>query len=283
VKSAICMIVRNEARDIQEWIAFHALAGFDAQIIFDNGSTDGTAALIQAAAHHYDIRFHDWPHRHAESQVNAYEAACQAYRLEFDWMAFLDSDEFLVTSEDIAVNDFLARYEGWSAIAVNWAVYGANNHVDYPAGLVTENFTRRAEPGFFPNRHVKSIIRPRLARSCRNPHYFDMAEDIDGHYCDPEGRYMLWQRAPEVPGGLARGVSRALPDYAVCRINHYFTRSHAHWQAKLRRGYPEDVAIRRQEEFAQYDRNEVADPIACRSLPALEQAVARLRQANPLN
>ena len=50
MKSAICMIVRDEARDILEWIAFHARAGFDAQVIFDNGSTDGTAELIQGRA-----------------------------------------------------------------------------------------------------------------------------------------------------------------------------------------------------------------------------------------
>ena len=29
MKTAICLIVRNEVRDIQEWIAHHALAGFD--------------------------------------------------------------------------------------------------------------------------------------------------------------------------------------------------------------------------------------------------------------
>lgn len=282
MKTAICLIVRNEVRDIQEWIAFHALAGFDTQIIFDNRSDDGTAALIQAAARHHDIRFHDWDNRSAASQVLAYQAACQAYHLEFDWIAFLDSDEFFVTTEDIPVNTFLARYEGWSAVALNWAVYGANGHEAFPPGLVVETFTRRAPEDFFPARHVKSIVRPRLALRCANPHYFDMAEDIDGHYCDPAGSYMLWMRAPEAPGGTLRGVSRALPDYAIARVNHYFTRSRAHWAAKVRRGYPEDVAVRKMEEFATYDRNEVEDPIATRHLGALREAVARLRAEAPV-
>jgi len=277
MKTAICLIVRNEVRDIQEWIAFHALAGFDTQIIFDNGSDDGTAALIQAAARQYDIRFHDWPDRSARSQVSAYEAACEAYRLEFDWIAFLDSDEFFVTADGSPVNDFLARYEGWSAVAVNWAVYGSSGYVDPPAGLVTESFTRRADATFFPSRHVKSIIRPRLARGCLNPHYFHMAEDIDGHYCRPDGQYMLWVRAPESPDGVQRGVSRHRPNYSLCRVNHYFTRSRAHWLAKLRRGYPSDVAIRKLEEFDAYDRNEVEDTVALRYAPALRQAVAALR------
>jgi glycosyltransferase involved in cell wall biosynthesis len=278
MKSAVCLIVRNEVRDIQEWIAFHGLAGFDTQIIFDNASDDGTAALIRNAARRYDIRFHDWTDRSRDSQTLAYNAACEAYRQEFDWIAFLDSDEFFVTTETVPVNQFLARFEGWSAIAVNWAVYGANGHAEAPPGLVTENFTRRADENFFPARHVKSIVRPALALRCGNPHYFWMREDIDGHYCDTQGRYMLWLRAPEAQGGVVRGVSRALPDYSVARINHYFTRSRAHWLAKLARGYPSDVAVRKLEEFDEYDRNEIADPIAARHAEALHDAVALLQE-----
>jgi glycosyltransferase involved in cell wall biosynthesis len=280
VRSAICLIVRNEARDIQEWIAFHGLAGFDTQIIFDNRSTDATPALIQAASRHYDIRFHDWDNRSPGTQVLAYMAACEAYQREFDWMAFLDSDEFLVTPRGEAVNDFLAGFDGWSAIGLNWAVYGANGHEAWPDGLVVENFTRRAPPAFFPARHVKSIVRPGLARACGNPHYFDMREARDGHYCDGRGQYMLWHQAPEVPGGVLRGVSRAAPDYALGRVNHYFTRSRAHWQAKLARGYPSDFLIRKQEEFDQYNRNEITDPVALRRVGALRQAVARLRHSS---
>ena len=112
MKSAVCLIVRNEAAHILEWIAFHALAGFDTQIIFDNASDDGTAALIQHAAIQHDIRFHHWPNHSAQSQALAYEAACQAYRLEFDWIAFIDSDEFLVTADAAPINALLARYEG---------------------------------------------------------------------------------------------------------------------------------------------------------------------------
>ena len=279
MKSAVCLIVRNEAAHILEWIAFHALAGFDTQIIFDNASDDGTAALIQHAAIQHDIRFHHWPNHSAQSQALAYEAACQAYRLEFDWIAFIDSDEFLVTADATPINALLARYEGWSAIAVNWAIYGANHHDEAPPGLVLENFTARAPATFFPARHVKSIIRPRLAVRCPNPHYFEMREDIDGHYCDTHGRYMLWLRAPESPDAVCRGVSRATPDYSVMRINHYFTRSRAHWLAKLRRGYPSDVELRKLEEFDIYNRNEVNDPIAARDLPALRAAVENLRQA----
>jgi glycosyltransferase involved in cell wall biosynthesis len=141
------MIVRNEARDIAEWIAFHAEAGFDTQLIFDNLSTDGTDRIVRNAARHYDIRFHAWENQSARTQLLAYEAACTAYKLEFDWIAFIDSDEYLVTHTGEKINAMLARYDGWSAVAINWAIYGANGHEDFPEGLVTDNFHHPAAAG----------------------------------------------------------------------------------------------------------------------------------------
>ncbi len=263
MKTAVCLIVRNEARDIGEWIIYHQVLGFDTQIIFDNGSDDGTVAVIQAAGRHYDIRIHDWQDRSTQSQLAAYNAAIGAYRLEFDWMAFIDSDEFLVPDADVPVNEWLATYDRWAGIAVPWAVYGANGHDDFPSGLVTENFTRRAGPGFFPARHVKSIVRPHLAGRALNPHCFELAPHVAGAYCDLARRPVQWWPAPEHGGELA-GFAAHEPDYTLGRINHYFTRSRAHWRAKLRRGYPSDVAIRKMEEFDEYNRNDIADPIAGR-------------------
>jgi hypothetical protein len=60
-------------------------------------------------------------------------------------------------------------------------------------------------------------------------------------------------------------------------VNHYFTRSRAHWAAKLQRGYPSDFVVRKMEEFAEYDRNEIEDGIAARHVGALRDAVNRLR------
>jgi glycosyltransferase involved in cell wall biosynthesis len=212
MKIAACLIVRNEVRDIDEWIAHHALAGFDTQIIFDNGSTDGTAERIHTAARHYDIRFHNWVNRSKQAQTLAYEAACEAYKQEFDWIAFLDSDEFLITPNGESAAALLVRFENWSAVGLNWAVYGSNGHTDAPPGLVLENFTRRADETFFPARHVKSIVRPRLAISCPNPHFFNMKGSIEHRYCDVHGNPMLWLHAPEAPGGVLRGLSGAQPE-----------------------------------------------------------------------
>ena len=277
MKSAICLIVRNEVRDIAEWIAFHALAGFDAQIIFDNRSDDGTTDIVKSAAGRYDIRYHHWPHCGPDSQTAAYEAACSAYKLEFDWIAFVDSDEFVVLADAEPVNDYLARFDGWSGIALNWAIYGSDGHEAFPETLVTESFTRRAGADFFPVRHVKSIVRPGFAARCLNPHCFDLRGHRLGSYANARQRAMQWWPAPEL-GGILPGVSLDLPDYTAARINHYFTRSRAHWLAKLKRGYPSDVAIRKLAEFDIYNRNEVSDPLPEAVLRRLRKEVSSMSQ-----
>jgi glycosyltransferase involved in cell wall biosynthesis len=278
MKSAVCLIVRNEARDIAEWMAFHAVAGFDTQIIFDNRSDDGTTEIVKAACGTFDIRYHDWPNTSAGSQVLAYEAACAAYRLEFDWIAFVDSDEFVTLTGDVRINDFLARFEGWSGIALNWAIFGANGHEDFPEGLVVENFIRRAGPDFFPARHAKSIIRPGFADRCLNPHCFDLRGDRLGSYAGARGRRMVWWPAPEL-GGILPGVTMAPPDYGVARVNHYFTRSRAHFLAKVRRGYPSDIAIRTAAEFEMYNRNDIEDTTACSFIREIRASLAILGSA----
>jgi glycosyltransferase involved in cell wall biosynthesis len=278
MKTAICLIVRNEARDIAEWIAFHALIGFDTQIIFDNRSDDATPAIIKAAAALHDVRFHDWPNRSAQSQVLAYEAACEAYRWEFDWIAFVDSDEFVIPADPVPINEFLARFEGFSGVAVPWAIYGADGHEDFPDTPLLEAFSRRADTDFGAVRHVKPIIRPGFAGRCLNPHCFELRSHVLGSYCDPLGRPMHWHEAPEW-GGIVPGLARDAPDYGGGRINHYFTRSRAHWRLKLKRGYPSDHAVRKLEEFDEYNRNEIFDPIAHRYLADLRPRLAELEDA----
>ena len=275
MKSAICLIVRNEARDIAEWMAFHKVAGFDAQIIFDNRSDDGTTEIVKAAATRLDIRYHHWPHSGPDSQVMAYEAACTAYRLEFDWIAFVDSDEFVVIAGGETVNAYLARFDGWSGVALNWAIYGSDGHTEFPDGLVLESFTRRARADFFPARHVKSIIRPGFAARCLNPHCFDLRGHHLGSYATPRQKAMHWWPAPEL-GGILPGVGLEVPDYRTARVNHYFTRSRAHWLAKLKRGYPSDVAIRKMAEFDEYDRNDLQDAIPEVVIDAVREEINRM-------
>lgn len=264
MKSAVCLIVKDEVRDVAEWLAYHSLAGFDSALVYDNGSTDGTIDVIKAAADVLDVRLTEWPRSDIRSQMDAYEHACRTWQDEFDWIAFFDVDEFFVLHGP-PLQTFLDRPADTSAVAVNWAIFGSNGHEAYPDDLVIRSFLRRAPSDMFVNRHVKSILRPRSLKACLNPHCFD----VEGKTADPSGRPVDWFYV-EAGNYVERGLTAAAPDFNVAQLNHYFLRSRAHWARKVSRGYPADVAIRKLEQFDEYDRNEVHDGSAMRNAPLVQ-------------
>ena len=76
----------------------------------------------------------------------------------------------------------------------------------------------------------------------------------------PDGRPLEWERGPD--GSLHRGITHTPPDHTVAQVNHYFTRSRAHWLQKAARGYPNPESRLKLNQFDEYDRNEVEDPPA---------------------
>ena len=245
MKTAVCAIAKDEERDLPEWLAYQFVIGFDSVIVFDNNSTDGTTARVRSAASAQDVRLVAWPTQDELAQKNAYEHCIRVFGAEFDWIAFLDIDEFLCFQRFHSLKDMLDRLSKHSAVAINWAMFGSSGHNTYTSGLVIEDFVMRATSEFAPNRHVKSIVRPQKVDNCANPHSFN----VDGSYCLPSGEAVSWEFL-----GLCAGTA----DHSVCQVNHYFTKSAAHWNDKMRRGYL-DGTVRKVEEFAAYDRNEVED------------------------
>jgi hypothetical protein len=85
----------------------------------------------------------------------------------FEWVGFLDIDEFLVISNGASIGKFLAAFSGASAIAFHWLIYGTSGHKQKPHGAVIKAYTFRESK---PDRHVKVFVRPEQVTYCRNPH-----------------------------------------------------------------------------------------------------------------
>jgi len=249
-KIACVAVVKDEAPYIAEWIAYQFKLGFNTILLLDNGSSDQTVSeALAIAAGGADVRISDWHMTGRDYQIRAFEYAARRLSGEFDWVAFFDADEFLVFSPELNLRDCLAARGDTAAIGVPWAIFGSSFHQVPPAGGVVKNFCHRSDESFGPNRHIKSIIRPASMISCINPHMFE----ISGRYRDVMGADLAF----EAPGILAR-----MPDYRAAKLHHYFTRSWHEWQQKLRRGYHD--LTRTEDEFFQYDRNEVYDDAALR-------------------
>ena len=101
---AICLIVRNEATHIGEWIDFHLKAGVSHFVIYDNGCTDDTIATAQAHLTAAQCAVIPWDQKLTDgrsgaeihNQVLAYAHALRNFGPRFRWMAFIDVDEFII-------------------------------------------------------------------------------------------------------------------------------------------------------------------------------------------
>ncbi len=257
---ACVAVVKNEEKYIAEWITYQFSIGFDTVIILDNLSTDRTKDVALQLGYSFDVRVLDATDITQNYQRSAYLLALERYGKEFEWMAFFDTDEFLVLDEAHNLRSILWSASAISGIGVNWAFFGSSGHQFAPPSLVLDSYLHRAPASFTPNRHIKSIVKPIDVKNFINGHMFELSTP----YCDLAGKEILWNS----PGIIANE-----PDYLVGKLHHYFTRSQEDWAAKLRRGYPD--LDRKNEEFSAYDRNEIYDDSARRFSSSVSTLLAQ--------
>jgi glycosyltransferase involved in cell wall biosynthesis len=274
-KVAACIMVKNEGQSLAEWLAYNIVLGFDEILVYDNASTDSTAAIVRRArANDSRVRYFRWPDVPGQSpQVPAYNDALQ--RTTADWVAFIDIDEFIVLKEHDSIGDFLADFdEDTGAVCIHWLVFGSSGHETHDDDdLVIRRFTQCARPDFSVNRHVKSIVRPSAVRRM----LVHAPELSRGQYRSSNGRVITLSV-----------FARAVPvvDHPA-QINHYVLKSREEYRVKTARGgagYAADDPDRRSkftEQFwAEHDRNETVDYAIVPMIPKVEEEIRRLMANN---
>lgn len=266
MKLGIVTIQKNRAPWLHEWVAFHHLAGFSTFYVYAHNCTDHSADVLRRLATRYDVRPMAVETREDRVQLKAYEHALTSFGHECDWFAFIDGDEFLfpVAAPDVqtALQEF--DYVRTSAIGVHWACFGSAGHVQEPAGLVTENYTRRAPLDFPANHHVKSLVRGRQdSHAGANSHLFNTP----------------WGTQDELGRPLPGPVSPHAPTHAKLRVNHYVTQSLQFFrQVKQTSGAADAGAamVRPDSWWGNHDRNDEADDSMAAWLPRLKAEMALL-------
>lgn len=106
---------------LREWIVFHQLVGFEHFYIYDNtgGNTSSLRAIAEAFGKNL-VTYHHWPakvcnnnrpnHPNPGERSSQYaaEASCRVRYGSFtEWMAFLDTDEYMVPANHSSWHDVL--------------------------------------------------------------------------------------------------------------------------------------------------------------------------------
>lgn len=284
-------IFQNEARYLEEWLAFHVLEGVEHVLLYDHCSTDNAREVLRPWIESGIVELFDWrvPWK-SGAQAKAYADALSRLRGRTRWAAFIDIDEYLFSPSGKMLPEVMKRYEGRAGVVVNWQCYGTSGHKTRPAGLTIENYTRRAKTDWARNRRVKAIVDPSCVTEPCGPHLFKVEP---GHSLVTEdfkpvrvvrsanGRRRLRHIAAWLPYLPFDPYSKIMPEpeqvsVAELRINHYATRSREDLAFKYKdRGTMDDRD--RRSHWRYHDRNEVDDAILAPKAVGIRELIARMK------
>ena len=250
-------IAKNEGPYILEWVAHHLAVGFSKIIVYDDGSTDDTSAVLEKIARLCQavsvkavapLDINDSP------QTVSYNDALRDIRT--GWTMFLDIDEFLIPYRDYSIEAYLRRAPSdVASVHVNWRCFGSSGLIKSDYGLVVEAFTRCAPPNWSNHYHFKSIARTTLI------------ERVHIHNIETRsGRRVLsdFSDFETVHNGISSRVV-----YDGIQINHYQSKTYEEFKIRMARGdanYHSTHAAKGRDgsydRFLQIDRNEEEDHAA---------------------
>ena len=180
MKTAVVTCHKDEPA-LLEWIAYHRAIGFDQVFVYDDGSAPDLVRRLHTAA-----RRASWLHagtavRTTEKpmQIQTWAAAPVA---GFDWVAFLDTDEYLVPLRKSLKDTLAMMPPETAACAVNWRHMGAP---DREGRLLIERITQAMPRQHTFNSVCKFLYRPEACRPhysvhSPNTHAAQVAHDVDG-------------------------------------------------------------------------------------------------------
>lgn len=269
---SICVIFKDEAPYLPEWIEFHRLVGVERFLLYDNASSDGGREVLEPWMGPGVVSVADCSiPLGVGGQSWAYTDALGRARGYTRWLAFIDLDEFLYSPTGRPLPDVLREYDQHPGVVLNWQVYGSSGQTSANDGLVIERFVSRARTAWVRNRRVKSIVDPERTVRPIGPHFFAYEDGalavIEDHELVRVVERRAWSR--RMRRGLVRLPLIEMDPYAVrhssvkrvsverVRLNHYAVRSRAEFEHKTARHGSSRLAPRY---FAYHDRNEVHDP-----------------------
>lgn len=263
---AIVVVAKNEGPYIKEWIEYHKIVGVDRIYFYDNESDDNTKEILEPYIKDGTVVYHFLPNHpitKRRQQIEAYNDAIFKYRDRVKWMAIIDADEFIVPVEKNSIPEFLADYDQYIGIVVNWVCFDSNGHDKKPmehGGLLTANYTRvRKDHNKGLDRIVKSIVNPKMVVSCTSAH---------------DCIYYLSQSAVTENLERFRGQSTRVHSSNKIRINHYSVKSREEYVNKIKRnGKGSENAYKFTEEKLNFPDETTEDLVIQKYLPRLYQAL----------
>jgi hypothetical protein len=189
--AAICSIVKDENKYLEEWLLYHLALGFERIYLYDN--SDNASAKIWLRENHETNNFqgvhvHDYPTFKKSRQIEAYKSCIETYGGNHTWVALFDPDEFLVLKTYDHVSDFLSHNCQNGSVSINWLIFGTGNNTRYVDAPVTQRFQYHSGVDHI----VKTIVKVSDYVAQRSPHWVYLKNDSMRH--DTHGAWIRGDR-----------------------------------------------------------------------------------------
>ena len=217
------VILFTNARDekhIKEWVAHHLNLGFDYIHIFDHKSLEPIKDQFKPNVK-LNIERIDTNGNIKNSCIKKAVTLAKTY----DWMMYLDADEFLVLNNHTSIHDFILSYSDINQILLNWVFFGSNFLSTEPSGMMLENYIR-CHAGI--NKHVKSLVRPNTVIDIYNAHVYKAKNPKKSRSCYnsiPLNKNEPWfisipgKCYSDIPAYVAHYVNQAYDKYKERRLS----------------------------------------------------------------
>jgi len=222
---AVCAVVRDEDRYINDWIDYHVLLGFNTIHIFDNSKNGSAKIAYLPQQYGASVKVNHAPGEGIQLKIyNLFVEHTARVSADPMWVAFIDVDEYIVLRKHTNIQSFLAEVAlTGGAVALNRIQFGSNGHLVYDNAPVLSRFITRkalAEKVMKSIVYIPDVVEVRLNESVLR----------DGVYTvNPHG-------------------NRVKPNYRVSNsstsiacINHYYTKSLEEYKAKRLRGHALEI------------------------------------------
>lgn len=186
MNTAICAQIKNEERYLNEWLDYHLKLGIDHIYLFEDYGSRSHASLVEGYDSVTLSTVKEFGVKNQYSPRTQYYTYCKFlndYRDEYDWIFFIDVDEFVTFARGYNLERIQKDYKDFPALLLSWKNYGASGHINRPEGGVRENYTKE---GIVVERAgdlqwaKKSMVNTKLCNNLLNVHIAEGAKDVNG-------------------------------------------------------------------------------------------------------
>jgi hypothetical protein len=216
---ALVTITSGLSNNIQEWLFYHLLLGVQHIILLDDsvpGSFEQRSLhkAIQIFVEHGYVIHRLLEHLESDSvfsgtQNRIYNQALREFQNHYDWIGFIDHDEFVTLHQDKCLPSFLSNYTEFGGVVLQWRMLGFTNVSVHD---MTRTHFEQYEDISAYNRLIKSFVQPK---------YTEKMDVHEGFYKE-EKKWAVNFRKETVTGHFNVLEGTEPEAFAVAELRHFY-------------------------------------------------------------